>query len=135
DDPGDALCNRAIGIAGLRSFDAVRLTLDFVLDEGFDGIQVDYIFGSEEYPEYVNQTYADAFGLFVGEVGAAESTYVNFGLDQNSNAININGPFFNSDAVIETFGDDGDPSVSEYNGLTPRLTSAIPLTAGVQYRL
>ncbi len=134
-DPGDALCDRAIGIPGLRSFDAARLTIDFVLAEGYSGIQVDYIFGSEEYPEYVNQVFADAFGLFVGAPDADESTYVNFGLDQNNQPININGPFFNSGAVIRTYGETGDPTISEYNGLTPRLTSAIPLVPGQTYRL
>jgi hypothetical protein len=31
----------------LRSFDAVRVTVDLVLAAGFDGIEVGYIVGSE----------------------------------------------------------------------------------------
>lgn len=124
----DSLCDAVIDNPGIGSHDAVRLTIDFTVAAGSDGIEVEYVFGSEEYPQYVGQGFADAFGVFVKPAGS--STYTNIGLDLQGNPININGPFFSSDRVIETFGVSGDPTLSEYNGLTPRITSAMRLASG-----
>jgi len=125
----DALCSRVIQDESLVPFDPVRLQVDFTVNPGFAGIQVDYIFGSEEYPEYRNSIYNDGFGLFVGRASDPESSYTNFGTDVQGNAININGPFFAGSEVIE------DPLLTEYDGLTPRLRSAITLQQGVTYRM
>lgn len=124
----EAFCTRLIGASesSISPHDVVKLTIDFKLAEGYDGIQLDYVFGSEEYPDYQGDLYPDAFGFFVRPAGATDFT--NFGRDPNGNDININGPFFGGDAVIETYG--GGHAISEYNGLTPHLRSAFPLQSG-----
>ncbi|MCA9514704.1 MAG: tandem-95 repeat protein, partial [Myxococcales bacterium] len=124
----DFFCDLVIDDPNIQSHDAVKLTIDFTVAAGTDGIEVEYVFGSEEYPQYVGQTFADAFGVFVKPAGS--TTWTNIGLDLQGNPININGPFFSSDRVIETFGVNGDPTLSEYNGLTPRITSATRLPTG-----
>ncbi|MFO0751583.1 MAG: choice-of-anchor L domain-containing protein [Myxococcota bacterium] len=122
DGERDALCSKVIDDSSITVFDPVRLTVDFTLGAGFDGLKVDYIFGSEEYPEFVGDIYADAFGLFVGKASDPETSYTNIGLDLDHNPININGPFFSGGQVVVQ------PNVTQYDGMTPRLTSAITLT-------
>ncbi|MCC6625221.1 MAG: tandem-95 repeat protein [Deltaproteobacteria bacterium] len=121
----EAFCASLIGDDAINPHDVVKLTIDFTLDPGYDGIQLDYVFGSEEYPDYVGSLYPDAFGFFVRADGAAD--YTNFGLDPDGHDIDINGPFFSSDNVIESYGEG---AISEYNGLTPHLRSAFPLVSG-----
>lgn len=70
--PGDANLN-AISSAG--TFDACVLEFDFIpLD---DTVQFRYVFGSEEYPEYVNSTYNDVFAFFITGPNPAGGNYTN----------------------------------------------------------
>ena len=125
----DPLCQKVIGEADYGIFDPVRLTIDFTVAAGYDGLQIDYLFGSEEYPEYVGDIFADAFGFYVGERGAPESSYTNIGLDLEDAPININGPFFRGGSVVSN------AAATQYDGTTPRLTSTIRLQAGGAYRM
>ncbi len=125
----DALCQRVINNASLDIFDPVRLTVDFTVAPGYDGMQIDYLFGSEEYPEYVGDIFADAFGFFVGPRNASENTYTNIGLDLADQPININGPFFSGGSVVQN------SAATQYDGTTPRLTSTIRLEPGQNYRM
>lgn len=126
--PAEPFCSSLIGNAAFFPHDVVKLTIDFTLDAGFDGIQLDYIFGSEEFPEYVDLSFPDAFGFFIRPAG--QTAFQNFALDPDGENININGPFFSSDSVIRTYGEGATLDI-EYNGLTPRLRSAFPLPVGV----
>lgn len=126
--PAEPFCTQLIGEPTINPHDVVKLTIDFELDEGFDGIQLDYVFGSEEYPDYRGDTFPDAFGFFVRR--HSEVDFTNFGRDPQGFDIDINGPFFASGNVIRTFGPGAQP-LSEYNGLTPHLRSAFPLVGGV----
>jgi cysteine-rich repeat protein len=126
-NPAETFCAQLIGEPTINPHDVVKLTIDFELDEGFDGIQLDYVFGSEEYPDYRGDTYPDAFGFFVRRHG--ETNFTNFGLDPDGFDIDINGPFFASGNVIRTYGE-GSLPLSEYNGLTPHLRSAFPIQSG-----
>lgn len=47
--------------------DACVIEFDFI--PGGDTISFDYMFGSEEYPEFVNSGYNDAFGFFISGPG------------------------------------------------------------------
>lgn len=123
----EPFCAQLIGNPAINPHDVVKLTIDFELQPGFDGIQLDYVFGSEEYPDYQGDLYPDAFGFFVRRSG--EQTYTNFGRDPEGADIDINGPFFSSQNVIKTYGTNA-LALSEYNGLTPHLRSAFPLASG-----
>ena len=48
----------------LSHFDVAQIEIDFDLQNGFDTIFFNTVFGSEEFPRYVNE-YVDGFGLFV----------------------------------------------------------------------
>ena len=58
--PGDPTLN---GITTSATHDAAVLEFDFVPTS--DTLQFRYVFGSEEYKEYANSNYNDAFGFFV----------------------------------------------------------------------
>jgi hypothetical protein len=127
----------------IKPHDVVKLTINFTLESGYDGVQIDYVFGSEEYPDYApgglagQPNYPDAFGFFICPADSNCTNvqdYTNFGRDPQGNAININGPFFQSGSVVTTYTSEGntggDPSLSEYNGLTPHIRSSFPLVSG-----
>jgi len=98
-------------IAGNDTFDAATLTFDFVSDGG--DIFFDYVFASEEYNEYVNDTVNDSFAFFLDGSNIALIPGTNtpvsintvnggnpYGTDAsnsqyfNNNDINDGGPFF-----------------------------------------
>ncbi|MGB1317490.1 MAG: choice-of-anchor L domain-containing protein, partial [Flavobacteriales bacterium] len=54
-------------LAGITTYDAVILEFDFVPQNA--GLSFNYIFGSEEYPEWVNAGYNDVFGFFISGPG------------------------------------------------------------------
>ncbi len=59
-------------IAGFNTFDAVVLKFDFEFDGGVGGdLFFNFVFGSEEYLEYVGTQYNDVFGFFVDGVNVA----------------------------------------------------------------
>ncbi len=78
----DALCSQLTAPYGAN--DVARLDIVLELEPGYDGIDLQYLFGSEEYPEYVGQNFNDSVGVFIDGVNVA--------LDAQGNTININGP-------------------------------------------
>jgi len=68
-DQGNGGDANLTSLAGESTFDAVILEFDFVPED--DTLRFDYIFASEEYPEWVNSEFNDVFGFFLsgGEVG------------------------------------------------------------------
>ncbi len=100
-------CNSLI--PGYTSYDAAILTLTF--DVGaIDGVRFDFVFGSEEYPEYVGSSFNDVFGAFLN------TTQIAF--DQDGNPITINGPWFSGSSVIVP-----PANGMQYDGSTTLLTA------------
>ncbi|MBL4788789.1 MAG: choice-of-anchor L domain-containing protein, partial [Kordiimonadaceae bacterium] len=62
---------------GNGSFNAARLEFDFVPQS--DSISFNFVFGSEEYLEFVNGGVNDAFGFFISGPNPAGGNFV----DQN----------------------------------------------------
>ena len=54
-------------LAGATSFDAASLTVNFVPNA--ESVSFNYIFASEEYPEWACSDYNDAFGFFISGPG------------------------------------------------------------------
>jgi hypothetical protein len=65
--PGDADLDALIG---LNTFDATTLEFDFVCEEG-DGLSFGYVFGSDEYNEYVGTIFNDVFAFFLNGINIA----------------------------------------------------------------
>ena len=113
--PGHALCDALI--PGYASQDASLLTIQFDLAAGFDGIQFNSVFGSEEYPEYVGTQFNDVYGVYLNGSQVA--------FDDNGNPITINGPFFSGGSVVLA-----PANGTEYDGTTGILTTRAPLVGG-----
>ena len=63
---GDADLDQLLNF-GFTTEDAVVLEFDFIPQD--DTLRFNYIFASEEYPEYVNSSFNDVFGFFISGPG------------------------------------------------------------------
>lgn len=65
-------------IATDQVYDAAVLEFDFVPVSNVLGFE--YVFASDEYPEFVNSTFNDVFGFFVSGPNPAGGNYVNYNI-------------------------------------------------------
>ncbi len=72
---GDASLN---GLAGATTHDAAILEFDFYTEASH--VQFRYIFASEEYPEFVNSGYNDAFAFFLSGPNPNGGSYSNYNM-------------------------------------------------------
>lgn len=87
-------------------FDVTQLDVQFDLLPGFDTVLFNVAFGSEEYPEYVNSSYVDGFGIYLNGVNIAYA---------RGKPVNINHPDFRAIGGTELDGvlaPDNNPIVS-----------------------
>jgi len=64
--------------ASASTYDAAVVEMDAI--PGGDSLYIRYIFGSEEYPEFVNAGYNDVFALFITGPNPAGGNYVNYNI-------------------------------------------------------
>jgi len=134
--PGDEDLNSLI--PGYTTFDAAVLEFDFVPTSNV--IQFRYVFGSEEYNEYVNSPYNNVFGFFVNGNNIAlipgTTTPVSISNVNNGNPCpagdyppNANNPAF----YIDNGGCDPASATlnTELDGLTVVLTATANVNPGV----
>lgn len=88
--PGDAMLDlaalQAFGGAG-RTYDASVLEFNFKPDEGVKSISFDVIFGSEEYPFYIDSSFVDIAGIFVN---GQNFGYINNNVNQPLSVVSQN---------------------------------------------
>ncbi|MBN1982557.1 MAG: cadherin repeat domain-containing protein [Chitinivibrionales bacterium] len=104
--------------AGGKSEDAQSLVIEFDTDTTIKGLSFDFVFGSEEYYEWVGQKYNDIFcAILDGK---------NICFDGNNNLICIDNNFFIIDNCWKT------PKILnlQYDGFTPLLRTSDSLKAG-----
>lgn len=148
-------------LAGNTTYNAVVLEIDFIAQAS--EIELTYVFGSDEYPEYVCTPYNDVFGIFI--VGGAEYpnptllskipgknipviiNAVNSGTTGTTassnpqNCANID-PNWQDNSVYYVHNGNGNQSpynssdeYIQYDGMTVPLTAIANLEIGVQYKL
>jgi hypothetical protein len=121
--PGDSQLGALI--PGYSTYDAAVLSFDFVSTG--DSAYFNYVFGSEEYPEWVNSSFNDVFGFFVDGTNYAvlpDSTPVT--IDTVNAKVNSDLYNDNSKGIYAT----------EYDGFTDVLTASITnLNPGQSYNL
>ncbi|MDA3819686.1 MAG: choice-of-anchor L domain-containing protein [Candidatus Delongbacteria bacterium] len=121
--------------------DATVIEFDFV--PASDTIRFNYIFGSEEFPEYANSSFNDVFGFFIsgpGISGPFSGNAANIALLPNGNPVTIdnlyntgtwyNGPLGGSGATGEAYN-----HVIEYDGASVSLTAEAIVTACETYHI
>lgn len=69
---GDSVLGQLV--SAVNTYDAEVLEFDFA--SVTDTVEFDFVFGSEEYNEYVNSSFNDVFGFFVSGPGYAANTNV-----------------------------------------------------------
>lgn len=71
--PGFGLLQNTLG--GIQTYNAAVLEFDFVPSS--DTVQFRFVFGSEEYPEYVCSEYNDVFAFFISGPNPSGGNYTN----------------------------------------------------------
>ncbi|GAX11810.1 hypothetical protein FisN_7Lh196 [Fistulifera solaris] len=114
--PGDANLNSLI--PGFSTLDACVLQFDFQCGAGQVAtldLAFEYVFGSEEYLEYVGRAFNDVFGFFLNGVNIALLPDNVTPVSINSVNQNINSVYFNNNS--------GGAFNIEADGLTTKLTA------------
>jgi len=131
------------GLAGATTYDAIVLEFDFVPLS--NTAQFRYVFGSEEYPEFVNTGFNDAFAFFISGPGIA-ATYgvanynmarvpgTNLPVTIDNVNDNANAQYYVSNWGGGLFGGPGNVPV-QYDGLTTVLTATAQVQACETYHL
>ncbi|MGB7242691.1 MAG: putative Ig domain-containing protein, partial [Sulfitobacter sp.] len=110
-------------------YDATQLDITFELQPGIAAVTFNVVFGSEEYPEWVNSSFIDGFGLLVNGRNVAFA---------NDEPININHPDFRTapgtelDGVIIPYTETAPGVVDEDEATRAALHFHIPLLDGEQ---
>lgn len=65
-------------------FDCTRLDIDFDLLPGYDGISIDIVFASEEYPRYAGTSFNDGLGIYLNNdnIAVLDGLYLNISSPQ-----------------------------------------------------
>jgi len=128
------------GVAGATTFNAAVLQFDFVPFS--DSVRFNYVFASEEWLEYVNTGFNDAFAFYISGPGIAGNQNIarlpnnqTVEIDNiHSGGTNINGANFG--AVNQQFyvNNNGGATI-QYDGFTKVLTAEAKVICGESYHL
>lgn len=111
----------AAGLGGQQTFDATVLAFDFELDGAYNAVSLEFMFGSEEYPEYPD--FNDVAAIFID--GRNVSVF-----SDGSGLIISNGSIASSNFVDNADTGGGSPLDIEYDGISEALKIIVPLSAG-----
>ena len=112
---GDA---RLTALAGYPSFDASTVSFDFKATS--NKVSFDFVFGSEEYKEYVGSEFNDAFGVWLTDARGKTDQVV---FDRDKEPITVNTAWMKASKGTELDGDTG------------RLTTTFSVAKGNTYSL
>lgn len=133
-------------VPGYTTYDAAVLEFDLVVEPDVTEISFNYVFGSEEYLEYVNSSFNDVFGFFITgpNPDGGEYNKFNIALVPNTNmpvAINNINDELNANYYVNNgFEDSNDPSFSspeyiQYDGFTTPLNALAAVVGGATYHI
>ena len=126
-------------IGGTATYNAAVLEFDFVPYS--DTVRFNYVFGSEEYPEYVGSQFNDVFGFFISGPGILAGQQ-NIARLPNGQAVAINNVNAGANAAFFVNNGDGSqapmngsPTFIQYDGFTKVLTAESKVQCGQTYHL
>jgi hypothetical protein len=125
---GDASLTTLAG-AGSTTFDASVLNFNFTTDTG--NVLVNFVFASEEYPEYVNQGFGDVFAFYIDGVNIAlvPGTTTPVSIDTINNGLNNSGVSAQNPSLY--IPNPAGAAGLQYDGYTTTMTAqALGLSAG-----
>jgi gliding motility-associated-like protein len=98
-------------------------------------LNISYVFASEEYPEYVNANYNDAFGFFISGPNPAGGNYSGFNIAKLANGTPISIDNINSGSNAGFYvNNNGGPTI-QYDGFTTPLIAAVNVVPCSTYTL
>ncbi|MHA6265789.1 Hint domain-containing protein [uncultured Aliiroseovarius sp.] len=106
-------------LAGARTFDASFLEVDFIPDPGVTYVSMQFVFSSEEYPEFTNSVYNDVVGVWIN----GQEVEMTIGSSSVGNVNNSD----NSNLYVDNTGDQYN---TEMDGFTLTMSVKIPVIAG-----
>jgi len=118
---GTAGTAQMTALAGANTFDAITLEFDFNVQSDF--IQFDYLFASEEYPEYAppnNSSYNDVFAFFISGPGITGEENIAF-VPGTTNPVTINN--INAITNNQFYVDNAGGQAISFDGFTTLLTA------------
>jgi len=120
------------GIVSQATKDPCILTFNVV--PSCSTLTIRFVFGSEEYPEYVGSSYNDAFGFFVTGPNPSGGTYnaLNVARLPNLTTVSINNVNAGSNATFYRNNGAGLINI-QYDGLTTIITSNLNVTPCATY--
>lgn len=116
-------------LLGGKTFDAAVLEFDFV--PSADTVSFRYVFGSEEFKEFVDQEFNDKFAFYISGYGIAGTK--NMALLPNGAEVSINS--VNHLRNSEYFIDNNGGRSVQYDGFTTVLTAKSAVKCGRKYHL
>jgi len=128
-------------IPGYSIYDAAVLEFDFVPLS--DTIKFEYVFASEEYPEYVNSNFNDVFGFFISGANPSGGNYVDkniaiipgttlpVSIDNVNNGTTNSGPCTNCAYYVNNTNG----TTIQYDAFTTVLTSWALVTPCLTYHI
>lgn len=126
-------------IPGYMTYDACYIEFDMTV--AADTVKISYVFGSEEYLEYVGSSFNDVFAFWVSGPGIPEPVNIATipGTDIPVAINNVNASSY-SDYFVENGSGWDDPYMSDsfyiqYDGMTVVMNGAIAVTAGETYHM
>ena len=125
--PGNSQLN---GLAGANTFNAIVLEFDFIPLS--NTIEFEYVFGSEEYPEWVNSGYNDAFAFFISGPGIAGQQNIAL-IPGTALPVTINN--VNAGSYSQYYVNNAGGASVQYDGFTTVLTATSPVQACETYHL
>lgn len=134
-------------LVGTNTFNAAVLTFDFVPQS--DTVRFKYVFGSEEYPEWVGDQFNDVFAFFIsgpGIPGGQQNMAIIPGTNQPVAINNVNngtantGPcnncqFYKNNGTGNNAPFNQNNFYIQYDGLTVPLEAVSPVQCGETYKL
>lgn len=135
--PGLGLLSNIVG--GTGTYNAAVLEFDFVPYS--DTVRFNYVFGSEEYPEYVGSQFNDVFGFFISGPGIGGG-FQNIARLPNGQEVTINNVNAGSNAAFFVNNGNGSQAPQnasatyiQYDGFTKVLTAESKVQCGETYHL
>ena len=100
------------------------------------GFSFDFLFGSAEYDEWMNQGYNDTFYAIMESSELNSGATTNIAFDDNGCEIEVDTNFFeNDDHPCDESGSGWDPSMEDVSGSTGWLRTSWPVSGGHQFDL
>ena len=121
----------AAGISPKSTFNAATLEIQFM--PMADTVRFKYVFGSEEYPEFVGSEFNDLFAFFISGPGIIGQK--NIALLPNGTPVTINNVNDKDSPNVKYYVNNKSGQTVQYDGFTRVLTAMSPVQCGKSYTL